>query len=251
LNTADGTGSLVNSTGDLNTALGFGAGVNLASGNNNVDIANVGVGTESNAIRIGAQVTVVDQFRVTHPAHTSTYIAGISGAAVSGIPVVVSNDGQLGVAPSSLRFKETIVAMDTASEAILALKPVTFCYKREIDPARARQFGLIAEEVEKVSADLVARDTEGRPYSVRYDAVNAMLLNEFLKEHRKVEEQKHAIADLKSVVARQRKEFKAAIAEEREEMDARLREQDSKIQKLNVQLELNKTVPRTVADIPR
>jgi hypothetical protein len=95
----------------------------------------------------------------------------------------------------------------------------------------ARQFGLIAEEVEKVSADLVVRDTEGRPYSVHYAAVNAMLLNEFRKEHRKVEEQKHAIADLKSVVVRQRKEFKAAIAEEREEMDARLREQDSKIQK--------------------
>jgi hypothetical protein len=89
---------------------------------------------------------------------------------------------------SSARFKEAIKPMDKASEAILALKPVTFRYKKNMDPAGTSQFGLVAEDVEKVNPDLVVRDEEGKPYSVRYDQVNAMLLNEFLKEHRKVEQ---------------------------------------------------------------
>src|SRR2546422_11022742 len=93
--------------------------------------------------------------------------------------------------------------MDKASEAILALKPVTFRYKHELDPDGIPQFGLVAEQVEKVNPDLVVRDDQGKPYTVRYEAVNAMLLNEFLKEHRKVEEQEATITHLKSAVARE------------------------------------------------
>src|SRR6266581_9561292 len=191
LNTANGTGALVNSTGDLNIALGFGAGAVLATGNNNIDIGNVGAAMEANIIRIGAEVAVRDPFGVIHPAHTATYIAGISGVSLpGGTPVVIDvASGQLGIgATSSQRFKDEIKPMNEASEALFALKPVTFRYKKEVDSAGIRQFGLVAEQVEKVNPDLVVRDKEGKPYTVRYDAVNAMLLNEFLKEHRKVEE---------------------------------------------------------------
>src|SRR5439155_12636774 len=145
----------------------------------------------SNTIRIGTQGT-----------QTKTFIAGISGGGVTGVAVKVNAAGQLGTAPSSARFKEEIPPMDKASEAILALKPVSFCYKKEIDPDRIPQFGLVAEQVEKVNPDLVARDDKGKPYTVRYDAVNAMLLNEFLKEHKRVEEQEETIAQLKSNAVR-------------------------------------------------
>ena len=119
--------------------------------------------------------------------HTATYIAGIRNAAVTGMPVVVGMGGRLGVTMSSAQFKEAIKPMDKASEAILALKPVTFYYKKEIDPDGIPQFGLVAEQVEKVNPDLVVRDAEGKVSTVRYEAVNAMLLNEFLKEHQKVQ----------------------------------------------------------------
>src|SRR5207248_8894158 len=111
------------------------------------------------------------------------------GVAVRGAQVVVNASGNLGVAASSARFKEAVKPMDKSSESILALKPVTFRYKKDIDPDGIPQFGLIAEEVEKVNLDLVARDDEGKVNTVRYEAVNAMLLNEFLKAHRKLEEQ--------------------------------------------------------------
>jgi hypothetical protein len=125
---------------------------------------------------------------------TATFIAGISGATVpNGVPVMVNSGGRLGTMLSSARFKEAIKPMDKASEAVLALKPVTFRYKAAIDQDRIPQFGLIAEEVEKVNPDLVVRDKEGKPYSVRYEAVNAMLLNEFLKEHRRVEQMQKQI----------------------------------------------------------
>jgi Chaperone of endosialidase len=144
----------------------------------------------------------MDIFGRTHPAHTATYIAGISGVTLpSGAPVVVDTDGQLGVAAtSSARFKDEIKPMDKASEAILALKPVTFHYKKEIDRNGIPQFGLVAEEVEKVNPDLVTRDAKGELYTVRYEAVNAMLLNEFLKEHRTVQELKKEIAALTATV---------------------------------------------------
>jgi hypothetical protein len=183
-NTAMGIQALNNNTsGSNNTAVGALAGQNL-TGNNNIDIgANVlGAAGEANTIRIGKQGT-----------QKNTLIAGIFGTAVSGTTVVVGSNGKLGVATSSSRFKESIKPMDSASKAVLKLNPVTFRYKEEIDPDGIPQFGLIAEEVEKVDPDLVGRDEEGKANSVRYEAVNAMLLNEFLKEHRKNEEQQKTI----------------------------------------------------------
>jgi hypothetical protein len=197
LNAAVGTGSLVNSTGDLNVALGFGAGANLAAGNNNIDIGNIGVPAEANIIRIGAQVAVTDPFGVLHPAHTAAYVAGIRDAdAAAGDAVFVTTDGKLGTVnvPSAARFKDEIMPMNKASEVIFALNPVTFRYKKELDQNRVPQFGLVAEEVEKTAPDLVKRDHNGQLQTVRYDAVNAMLLNEFLKEHRKVEQMEATIA---------------------------------------------------------
>ena len=138
----------------------------------------LGNASDANTIRIGKQGT-----------QKATFIAGIFGSAVTGSTVVVGSNGKLGVASSSARYKEAIKPMDKASEAILALKPVTFRYKEEIDPDKIPQFGLVAEQVEKVSPDLVARDEDGKVMTVRYEAVNAMLLNEFLKEHHKVEAQ--------------------------------------------------------------
>jgi uncharacterized coiled-coil protein SlyX len=129
--------------------------------------------------------------------------------------------------------------MDKTSEAILALKPVTFHYKKELDPEGIPQFGLVAEQVEKVNPDLVARDADGKIYTVRYEAVNAMLLNEFLKEHKKVEEQETAITRLNSTVAKQ----EATAAQQQTEiktLTASLKEQASQIQKVSAQVELNK-----------
>src|SRR4030095_12092458 len=161
----------------------------------------------------------------------ATFIAGISGTAVIGTAVVVNGNGQLGVAPSSERFKNEIKPMDKASEAILALKPVTFRYKQELDPDHLPQFGLVAEDVEKVNPALVARDAEGKVFTVRYEAVNAMLLNEFLKEHRKGQEQDATISQLKTELAQQQKEIKA------------LSEQ---IQKVSAQVDLGKPAPQMV-----
>jgi hypothetical protein len=142
-----------------------------------------------------------------------------------GIGVIVGNSGQLGTVVSSARFKDAIKPMDKASEAILALQPVTFHYKHELDPDGIPQFGLVAEQVEKIDPDLVARDDEGRPYTVRYEAVNAMLLNEFLKEHRTVQ-------DLKTVVAQQQKQIEALTAG---------------LEKVSAQTELRKPAPQ-IAD---
>jgi hypothetical protein len=176
-NTADGFEALINNTGGNNIALGAQAGFHLTTGSNNIDIGNMGVAAETHTIRIG-----------TTGAQTKTFIAGIRQAAVTGATVVISVTGQLGTVSSSERFKADIKPMDKASEAVLALKPVTFHYKQDVDPEGAPQFGLVAEQVEKVDPDLVTRDAEGKIYTVRYDAVNAMLLNEFLKEHRKVQD---------------------------------------------------------------
>jgi len=193
-NTAFGFAALQSSTtGSNNIALGSGAGSNLTTGDNNIDIGNLGVAGESNTIRIGTSGT-----------QTRTFIAGINGAAVMGGAVKVNAAGQLGTAPSSQRFKEKIQPMDKASEAILALKPVAFRYKKGVDPDRTLQFGLVAEDVEKVNRDLVFRDAEGKVYSVRYEAVNAMLLNEFLKEYRTVQQQQKEIDALRAELKEQR-----------------------------------------------
>jgi len=200
--------------------LGDGAGANLFTGDNNIYIYNLGIDGESNTIRIGTVGT-----------HTATFIAGITGTAVTGAAVVVDANGQLGVAPSSERFKDEIKPMNKASEAILALKPVTFRYKKEIDAEHTLRFGLVAEEVAKVNPDLLARDKNGEIYTVRYEAVNAMLLNEFLKEHRKNEEQQATIAQLKSGM---------------ETLTATVKEQAAQIQKVSAQLEASKSAPQVV-----
>ena len=150
----------------------------------------MGNAADANTTRIGKQGT-----------QKNTFVAGIFGTAVTGSTVVVNSTGKLGVATSSARFKEAIKPMDKASETIFSLQPVTFRYKQEVDPDRISQFGLVAEEVEKVSPDLVIRGEDGNVMSVRYEAVNAMLLNEFLKEHRKVEEQGATIAEMKKQIA--------------------------------------------------
>jgi hypothetical protein len=221
-NTATGTSALSNNTtGSFNTANGFGALVNNTTGNSNTAIgkgAGLSVGTASNVTCIGAGVSGTEL-------SNSTWIANVYGVATQNVmtaPVLVSANGQLGTVPSSERFKKNIASMDKASEALRSLRPVTFHYKS--DAQETPQFGLIAEEVAKVNPALVVRDKEGKPYTVRYDAVNAMLLNEFLKEHRKNEEQQKQINVL----------------------TAQLKEQTAQIQKVSAQLELSKPAPQTV-----
>ena len=173
-NTAVGANALRNATGSDNIALGEGAGGAVLAGNNNIEIGNGGANADDNTIRIGLEGT-----------QTQTFIAGILGNGPFGCDVTIDPvTGQLGVSAciSSERFKKDIDSMNKASEAIFSLKPVTFHYKN--DKTNIPQFGLIAEEVAKVNPALIAVDKEGKPYSVRYSAVNAMLLNEFLKEHR-------------------------------------------------------------------
>ena len=157
--------------------------------------------------------------------------------------VVVGPNGKLGTIPSSKRFKDQIKPMDKASEAILALQPVTFSYKEEIDPDGIPQFGLIAEEVEKVHPDLVARDEEGRVYTVRYEAVNAMLLNEFLKEHRTVQQQQAEIAQLKGQVAELKSDFGPKVAQQQKQIEALT----ATVQKVSDQIVLSKPAPQLVA----
>ena len=160
----------------------------LTTGSHNIDIGDSGVAGESGTIRIGNAIH-----------HDQAFIAGISGVTVpGGVAVIIDFNGHLGTNVSSARFKDEIKPMDKASEAILALKPVTFRYKKELDPNGIPQFGLVAEDVAKVNPDLVARDAKGELYTVRYEAVNAMLLNEFLKEHATVQELKEDIAALKA-----------------------------------------------------
>ena len=191
-NTANGLSALAfNTTGAFNIALGTSAGQNLTTGDRNIDIGNLGVADEGHTIRIG---TTGDQ--------SATYIAGIAGQTVGagGSTCYVDNDGKLGVFLSAHRFKTDIADMATASEAILALRPVTFHYKPELDKTGIPQFGLVAEEVEAINPDLVTRDKEGKVSTVRYEAVNAMLLNEFLKEHRKNQQQEATIARLEKQI---------------------------------------------------
>src|SRR5437016_11677634 len=221
-NTANGVNALFNNTtGGSNVALGNNAGMNLTTGSNNIDIGNVGMAGESKRIRIGTSGT-----------QTKTFVAGISGVTVpGGVGVIVGTNGQLGTVVSSERFKDSIKPMDKASEASLALKPVTFRYKKELDPDGIPQFGLVAEDVEKVNPDLIARDSEGKVYTVRYDAVNAMLLNEFLKEHRKVEELNGKLENQARRIQQQQKQIEALT---------------TGLQKVSDQLQLNKPAPRTV-----
>jgi hypothetical protein len=217
-NTACGNVALFNNTGSNNTALGNGAGTNLTTGSNNIDIGYIvgGVAGESNTIRIGNSEI------------TNTFISGISGTNSSGgVAVFCNSAGKLGVISSSARFKEDIKPIGKASEAILALKPVSFRYKKEIDPQGIPEFGLIAEEVEKINPDLIIRDREGKPQTVRYEQINAMLLNEFLKEHQTVQELKKEILSLTAIV----------------------KVQAAQIQKVSAQIEVSKP-SQQVVEIP-
>jgi hypothetical protein len=218
-NTACGNVALFFNTGSNNTALGNGAGTNLTFGDNNIDIGYIvgGVAGESNTIRIGNSDI------------NNTFISGISGTnSPGGVAVFCNSDGKLGVISSSARFKEAIKPMGKASEAILALKPVSFRYKKEIDPQGMPEFGLIAEEVEKVNPDLIIRDRKGKPQTVRYEQVNAMLLNEFLKAHHKMEEQQKQI----------------------DALTVRLKEQDAQIQKVSAQVKMSRSAQQVAMDQP-
>jgi methyl-accepting chemotaxis protein len=203
--------------------LGDLAGLNVVGASGNIHIGSQGTSTDSHVIRIGSTLA---------GGHTATFIAGISGAAAAGgTAVSVTAAGKLGTVTSSARFKDAIKPMDKASEAILALKPVTFHYKKELDPEGIPQFGLIAEDVAEVNPALVGRDGEGKIFSVRYEAVNAMLLNEFLKEHRTVQEQGATIAELRKGM---------------EVLAATVKEQAAQIQKVSAQLEVSKPAPQIV-----
>ena len=230
-NTANGTTALLrNTTGSFNTANGYRALENNTTGTFNIALGSFACGfvtTASNVIAIGTSGANVSN---------TCFIGNIrevTTANADAIPVLIDSANQLGTQSSSARFKKEIKPMDSASEAVLALKPVTFHYKSEA--TGTPQFGLIAEEVAEVNPDLVVRDKNGEIYTVRYDAVNAMLLNEFLKEHRKVEEQEATITQLK-------KDFLATVAQ----LATRLDEQASQIQKVSAQLEVSKAAPQTV-----
>ena len=203
-NTADGSQALYHNTGSDNVGLGFNAGNNLTTGSGNVCIGSgvLGVAGESNTTRI----------------------KNVYSSVASGRAVYVNSDNKIGTLVSSRRFKNEIKTMDKVSEAILALKPVTFRYKKEIEPNGAIMFGLIAEEVEKVDPDLVSRNEKGEAETVRYDAVNTMLLNEFLKEHKKTEKLEATVASLIATV----------------------KEQAAQIQKVSAQLEASKPAPQVV-----
>jgi hypothetical protein len=213
--------------------VGDGAGSSLTTGNLNICIGAsiTGVAGESNTIRIGDNLP-------NTAGQSACYIGGIAGQTVdpSGAgQVYIDNSGKLGVFLSSQRFKRNIKPMGKASEAILRLQPVTFHYKTDMKNTPC--FGLIAEEVEKISPELVTRDKDGKLYGVRYDQVNAMLLNEFLKEHRKVEDQAskieqqdRKIAEQDVTIAELKKEIKAIVAHSKE--------QDLQIQRVRQQAQM-------------
>jgi hypothetical protein len=231
-NTATGVqAALFNTTGSGNTALGSNALEFNTTGGGNTALgqgAGSGVSTANNVICIDADGENVDN---------SCYIGQIFGQTSSGgAAVFINSNGRLGTITSSQRFKEGIKPIEQASEALYALKPVTFHYKKEIDPAGMTQFGLVAEDVEAINPDLVVHDKEGKPYSVRYDQVNTMLLNEFLKEHRTIQEQMAIIARLKSTIEKQ------------DETNARQQKQIEilalGLQKVNARLEMSRPAPQ-------
>jgi hypothetical protein len=221
-NTGIGSGALGNNTSGIsNTAIGNGALADNITGGGNIALgytAGNNVTTANNVICIGADGNNVDN---------ACYIGQIFSSTVSASAVFVNSNGRLGTMTSSKRFKQDIKPMDNVSEALYSLKPVSFRYKKKFDPAGASQLGLVAEDVEKVNPDLVVRDKEGKPYSVRYDQVNAMLLNEFLKEHRKVQE------------------LEARLAQQERNFSARLKEEDAKIQNVSDSIQLSKATPQT------
>ena len=240
-NTAIGQSALFdNTTGDSNVAIGFLA-LSSSTGSNNIGLgagAGFNVTSADNVICIGALGANVSN---------RCYIGHIRGATVGngdGINVIVDSEGQLGTSNSSRRFKKDIKPMDQTSEAILALKPVTFHYKN-LDTKKAEntpQFGLIAEDVAEVNPDLVVRDADGKPFTVRYDAVNAMLLNEFLKEHKKVEGQSCKMREQEATIA----ELKSGM----KTLAVTVKEQAAQIQKVSARISAGKPAPQVVSNNP-
>ena len=164
------------------------------------------------------------------------YIGSIFGqTGVDGAPVFVNSSNKLGTTTSSKRFKRDIKPIDKISETLSALKPVSFRYKRGIDPNGEQQLGLVAEDVEKVSPNLVIHDTKGKPYTVRYDQVNAMLLNEFLKEHKVFDEQKQKVQKLEATVAT---------------LVLTVKEQAAQIQKVSMRADTSRPVSRVAMADP-
>ena len=223
-NTALGAYALAANSGSNNIAIGYFAGQALTFGSNNIAIGSDGGNGESGTIRIGKNS---DQ--------SATYIAGIAGQTVGagGTTCYVDNDGKLGVFLSARRFKTDIADMGAASEALLALRPITFHYKPELDKTGIPQFGLVAEEVEKVNPDLVTHDAKGDIYTVRYEAVSVMLLNEFLKEHKAFLEEQRKVQKLEAALA--------AVNE-------RLKEQEAKVERVSAQIEITKAAPQVVGN---
>ena len=229
-NTAVGDNALGDvTTGALNTAIGDVSGFTASTGNNNVYIGafqGASSTSESNTTRIS---NILNTFQ--------PFSAGVVGF------VTVGPNNKLGNGSfSSQRYKDDIKPMDKASETIYALKPVAFRYKQEFEPTHSQQYGLIAEDVVKVDPNLVIYDEDGKVRSVRYDLISNMLLNEFLKAHKKVEEQQASIADLKSTVALQKKEMQV--------LTAQLKEQAAQIQKVSAQIRMTKPAPKVVVNTP-
>jgi hypothetical protein len=196
-NTATGVNALGNTVGANNIGIGFDAGLNLTIGSNNICIGNAGVASESGTIRIG-----------TAGMQTATFIAGISGTTSrEGVGVFVNGSGQLGTMTSTRRFKEDIREIAGESDGLMRLRPVAFRYKPQIDPAGLAQYGLIAEEVADVYPDLVVYDRDGRPETVRYHLVNALLLNEVQKQHRTAEAQEKTIGQQRKTIDREQAEI--------------------------------------------
>jgi Chaperone of endosialidase len=230
-NTAIGAFALFqNTSGNFNTAVG-----NRTLFNNNIGRGNIALGANA-----GSGVTTADNVICIgadgNNTSNSCFIGQIFGAnSAGGTAVFINSNGKLGTAPSSRRFKEEIKPMEGASEVLFALKPVTFHYKKEIDPEGIPQFGLVAEDVEAINPHLVVRDKEGKINSVRYEQINAMLLNEFLKEHRKNEEQEATITQLK-------KELQVTAAHQQKQIEALT----NGLQKVSAQLEASKSAPQVV-----
>src|SRR6266498_1087506 len=225
-NTAAGYSALVsNTTGNFNTALGFDAGSGVTTANNVICIGASGQNVD-NSCYIGQIYSNVQPVVGTDPDY-----------------VTITSSGRLGRGNvSSRRYKHDITPMDKASEVVFALSPVSFRYNKEYDATQTLAFGLITEEDAEVNPDLVGRNSKGQPESVRYEQINAMLLNEFLKEHKKVEAQQATITEMKSTVAQQQKGM--------EILTAQFKDQAAQIQNVSAQVEMNRPAPQMVLNNP-
>ena len=242
-NSALGFRALEASLGSNNTALGSAAGQFITSGG-----FNTFVGSQAGIIQTGGNNSLYLQIQGdtdNSAPNNRSYIGNVFGVTTGSggdVAVFIDSTGQLGTNTSSRRFKKDIKPMDQTSEAVLKLEPVTFHYKDKDRETKGLEYGLIAEDVAEVNPDLVVYGDDGQPLTVRYNAINVLLLNEFLKEHKKVEEQQASIAELKSTVALQQKGMDV--------LTAQLKEQATQIQRVSAQLEVNKPAPQVVASKP-